>query len=403
MAADFKDIHPNPHLSDIHVHSAGKHPHLVIPTDVPCLTHHTHYLPSENPEAGKFEFNGNYEENPELTMPGPLCRCDMNGAGVFGTHKDLDPENLEMESGLPYVVTDDTIRSLTSCQTCHFLRTFHPSGSREELHLRRHLGSSNGSYDGALERIQEDQDVSTCASNSLERCHSFSSVEGAVRDATKTVAHAQGEPLDDWLSALSSSADTANLDQPAAFADASRSLDIDCGNPSFLSSRQHSALPPLLPITDFSQHLPLITETSVEEDQSVSDTTEYLVNEADSGFDQSQNASIEEKEHTQETNSVKSTGSGALRLPLSFRFHKSFTPSSSSPKNRKLQDKQPAGPSSSQRGKSRPPPRQSWLLRLFESKMFDMTIAITYLYNSKEPGVQTYIGKWTFLLILKII
>ena len=40
----------------------------------------------------------------------------------------------------------------------------------------------------------------------------------------------------------------------------------------------------------------------------------------------------------------------------------------------------------------------SWLLRLFESKLFDMTIAITYLYNSKEPGVQTYIGKQLFSL-----
>lgn len=40
-----------------------------------------------------------------------------------------------------------------------------------------------------------------------------------------------------------------------------------------------------------------------------------------------------------------------------------------------------------------PPPKQSWLLRLFESKLFDMAIAIQYLFNSKEPGVQTYIGE----------
>ena len=38
--------------------------------------------------------------------------------------------------------------------------------------------------------------------------------------------------------------------------------------------------------------------------------------------------------------------------------------------------------------------KQSWLLRLFESKLFDMSIAITYLFNSKEPGVQTYIGRF---------
>lgn len=40
-----------------------------------------------------------------------------------------------------------------------------------------------------------------------------------------------------------------------------------------------------------------------------------------------------------------------------------------------------------------PSTKQSWLLRLFESKLFDMSIAIQYLFNSKEPGVQAYIGK----------
>ena len=33
----------------------------------------------------------------------------------------------------------------------------------------------------------------------------------------------------------------------------------------------------------------------------------------------------------------------------------------------------------------------SWLLRFFESKHFDMSIAISYLYNTKEQGVQTYL------------
>lgn len=42
----------------------------------------------------------------------------------------------------------------------------------------------------------------------------------------------------------------------------------------------------------------------------------------------------------------------------------------------------------------RPPPAdKGFLLRLFESKLFDMSMAITYLFNSKEPGVQSYIGK----------
>ncbi|XP_022254569.1 phosphatidylinositol 4-kinase beta-like [Limulus polyphemus] len=43
-----------------------------------------------------------------------------------------------------------------------------------------------------------------------------------------------------------------------------------------------------------------------------------------------------------------------------------------------------------------PPPRESWLLRLFESKLFDMSIAITYLFKSKEPGVLSYIGNRIF-------
>lgn len=33
----------------------------------------------------------------------------------------------------------------------------------------------------------------------------------------------------------------------------------------------------------------------------------------------------------------------------------------------------------------------SWLLRFFESKHFDMSIAVSYLFNTKEPGVQTYL------------
>jgi len=36
----------------------------------------------------------------------------------------------------------------------------------------------------------------------------------------------------------------------------------------------------------------------------------------------------------------------------------------------------------------------SLLLRLFESKLFDMAIALPYLFNSKEPGVLAYLGQY---------
>lgn len=47
--------------------------------------------------------------------------------------------------------------------------------------------------------------------------------------------------------------------------------------------------------------------------------------------------------------------------------------------------------------------KESWLLRLFESKLFDMSIAIQYLFNSKEPGVQSYIGSVAMIMAILII
>ncbi|XP_077363976.1 phosphatidylinositol 4-kinase beta-like isoform X2 [Festucalex cinctus] len=38
----------------------------------------------------------------------------------------------------------------------------------------------------------------------------------------------------------------------------------------------------------------------------------------------------------------------------------------------------------------------SWLLRLFQSKLFDASMAVAYLFKSKEPGVQAYIGNRLF-------
>ena len=39
-----------------------------------------------------------------------------------------------------------------------------------------------------------------------------------------------------------------------------------------------------------------------------------------------------------------------------------------------------------------PQPQNYWLMRLFQSKLFDMSIAIGYLFNSKETDVQAYLG-----------
>lgn len=46
-----------------------------------------------------------------------------------------------------------------------------------------------------------------------------------------------------------------------------------------------------------------------------------------------------------------------------------------------------------------PQPQDCWLMRLFESTLFDMSIAIGYLFNSKEPGVQRYLGNRLFVSV----
>ena len=44
-----------------------------------------------------------------------------------------------------------------------------------------------------------------------------------------------------------------------------------------------------------------------------------------------------------------------------------------------------------------PQPQNYWLMRLFSSNLFDMSIAIGYLFNSKESDVQAYLGNKLFV------
>lgn len=45
-------------------------------------------------------------------------------------------------------------------------------------------------------------------------------------------------------------------------------------------------------------------------------------------------------------------------------------------------------------------PRNFWLMRLFQSNLFDMSIAIGYLFNSKDHDVQSYLGSRLFVSVL---
>jgi hypothetical protein len=44
-----------------------------------------------------------------------------------------------------------------------------------------------------------------------------------------------------------------------------------------------------------------------------------------------------------------------------------------------------------------PQPQNYWLMRLFQSKLFDMSIAIGYLFNTKDSDVQAYLGNKLFV------
>ncbi|XP_038018034.1 phosphatidylinositol 4-kinase beta isoform X3 [Motacilla alba alba] len=60
------------------------------------------------------------------------------------------------------------------------------------------------------------------------------------------------------------------------------------------------------------------------------------------------------------------------------------------------EEEEGSGPARTARKRQNQAKQSSWLLRLFESKLFDISMAISYLYNSKEPGVQAYIGNRLF-------
>ncbi len=61
-----------------------------------------------------------------------------------------------------------------------------------------------------------------------------------------------------------------------------------------------------------------------------------------------------------------------------------------------LREEKPGSPGAISIGSSASNANKSWLLRLFESKLFDASMAMAYMFNSKEPGVLGYIGNKLF-------
>lgn len=43
--------------------------------------------------------------------------------------------------------------------------------------------------------------------------------------------------------------------------------------------------------------------------------------------------------------------------------------------------------------------QKSWLQRLFESEIFDISLAMQYLFTTKETGITSYLGKFNLIFL----
>ena len=126
-------------------------------------------------------------------------------------------------------------------------------------------------------------------------------------------------------------------------------------------------------INGFSDDVPLNDMEAVllERLRSLSDPTPYLRNAQQSKSEPSAHSELQTLHEHELPSESNHSGQTELNLSSPTSSHKSLV-----------------------KGRTTPA-KQSWLLRLFESKLFDMSIAIQYLFNSKEPGVQTYLGNYS--------
>ena len=329
--------------SGIQLHPSTQHPHQHL-NITGYLSHlsssHCNKPPTNQKPLATLEVNGNYDSG--LNMPGTPVNCNCPPDATKAGPENLEENNPEtLGNEVPYVVTDGLLKDLSSCQTCDGKSVTFQIGQSDrdalpsDVSNQRCAGRKNtgGSFDGALERIVEDQIYSN---------HSH----------------------------------TAGVHEHSTHSDSQNSSDVvSNGHDSSLTLTEQTG-DEVIKDEECCSQANLSQNASTGANGSMPTSSDHQSSEFKSSIDN------------------KPLDSRSLSLPLPFRFLKNSSPS----KDRNLSVKLPlshagpvAGPVPAQRG--RPAPRQSWLLRLFESKMFSIDIAVQYLYNSKEPGVQTYIGK----------
>lgn len=103
------------------------------------------------------------------------------------------------------------------------------------------------------------------------------------------------------------------------------------------------------------------------------------------------------------TTTVPAASKPSSRISMSYAKLKRDRRKSSKSKNRKHLDRKNRQLLAKVEDTPLPAEQGSWLLRLFESKLFDMPIAISYMFNSKESGVLAYLGNKLFVSIGKFL
>ncbi|XP_070208714.1 phosphatidylinositol 4-kinase beta-like isoform X2 [Littorina saxatilis] len=359
-------------LHDIQVHKAAVHHHHDSARE--CL---------DDPEGrGKFEVNGNYAFNPELgespseTVAGAVeCSCD------HGSEK-MEELVTALANGLPEKMIGAEKAHVTFSLKEDEEEVVSDDGTAADCESSAHrlpaiaeAVKSRGRGGGHCPRSREamkamvhnqviyEQPTSPHA-HLLERSMSYSTVEAQIsKDLLKQMQTSLFLNQTDKDTSQGQSHDPPHPSQNAETE--ANDTDVVAGSVTDSDDKSQTET------EDRSQTEGEKTESESEQNDASKSSEE------DAPADPSQRASVPKR---------------ALCLPRPFRFK-----DRKSKDSEKVTDKPPLGPSAGRGGKGKvPPPRQSWLLRLFESKLFDMSIAISYLFNSKEPGVQTYLGNRMF-------
>lgn len=326
-------------------------------------------------EQGKFEVNGNYAVNPELVIafgdlaPDPFvtCSCEYVSQLMEGTkvtvangevgrgenEKEPEEANDGCETGVD--LSTGHVNSIVSVSDCTSSGKLKGRGGGHCHRSKDKMMTSHAHH--PIEDTSQSREEHVCTvPHLLEHSLSYSILE---------------QTSNDILSQFKKSGILSNI-----HAEVERS----CGHQSDQSLISKAG----------SEEVCNMDTAAVEDGRegAQSSSSQVAASESDSEVCD-QTRSGEDDELGPEPIMPNSVPKRPLCLPRPFRF---------SLRERRLKDTcdMSEGPSSAvgRSGRSRiPPPRQSWLLRLFESKLFDMSIAISYLFNSKEPGVQTYLGR----------